>query len=465
MINFTTVLKPSITLLKYSSLSLDPEYSWLMDILDKYDKLTYTDIIGIHNLTSDQQSFLFNKLNSEADRISEEWNRASDVPIPNTNNEQCELCGNTHCNEFYLIKNIYTRQELKVGSSCIKKYDKISKTFGTEGLDKILRINRLAKAKYARETSTIQNVGTKEDTFTKWLAKKFDFILDINTYTKRNDMIKNFMSSYNNYIDRGIENNSDLFTYLNSIKSNIEKLDNDIIMNQKTCNIHNFDCPFYIKIWINKNIKDLSNQNNIYNFIIDKIMQNNGKVNIETIKYIYHERYVKEFIPYFNNKLHHHNIFIKEISNNSLILTVRNFKYDFVIDLKIYMQNFGELIINKTKPMNFDILSELMSIDFSNEDTTEKLINDFNIIMHSTKYAIISTESKYENQIIITNHYIYDKHTKKYASKQPSPPKFFLQKCIRYIISENKKEAAAGVSDIINKISEWQDFSIIKKYT
>ncbi len=80
MTNFSTILKPSITLLKYSSLSLDPENSWLMDILNKYDKLTYTDIICIPNLTTDQQSFLLNKLNLESDRISEEWNRASDVP-------------------------------------------------------------------------------------------------------------------------------------------------------------------------------------------------------------------------------------------------------------------------------------------------------------------------------------------------------------------------------------------------
>ena len=105
-----------------------------------------------------------------------------------------------------------------------------------------------------------------------------------------------------------------------------------------------------------------------------------------------------------------------------------------------------------------------MSIDYNNENTTEKLINDFNKIMHFTKYEIISTETKYENLGTITNHYIYDKHTKQYASKLPSPPKILLNKCIKYIISENKKEAAGGISDIISKILEWQDFSEIKKH-
>ncbi len=464
MTNFSTILKPSITLLKYSSLSLDPENSWLMDILNKYDKLTYTDIICIPNLTTDQQSFLLNKLNLESDRISEEWNRASDVPIPNTNNEQCELCGNKHCNEFYLIKNKYTGQELKVGSSCIKKYDKISKTFGTEGLDKVLRSNRLAKAKYIRENSIVENVGTKEDTFKKWLNHKFDFILDNDTYVRRNNLIQNFTSNYNNFIDKGTKNSSQLFDYLNSIKNDIRKLDNNILIYQKTCDIHNLDCPFYIKSWINKNIKSLSTQNNIYNFIIDKIMQNSGKVNADTIKYIYCDRYINEFIPYFNDKLRNSNALIKEVTNNSLILTIRNYNYDFIIDLKNFMIYFGELIVDKAKLINFDQLSELMSIDFNNEYTTEKLIDDFNKVMHFTKYTIVSTESKYENQGIITNYYVYNKQTKRYASKLPSPPKFFLTKCIKYIISENKKEAADGISDILNKITEWQDFSIIKKY-
>lgn len=464
MIKFSTILKPSITLLKYSSLSLDPKNSWLIDILKQYDKLTYTDIVNIPNLTSDQQSFLLNKLNLEADRISEEWNSVSDVPIPNINNKQCELCGNKHCHDFYLIKNKHTGEELKVGSSCIKKYDKISKTFGTEGLDKVLRLNRLARAKYIRESSIIENVGTKEETFINWLDKKFDFILDINTYEQRNDLIKNFTSNYNNYIDKGVKNSAQLFAYLNSLRSNIKQLDNDILIHQKSCNIYDLDCPSYIKAWINKNIRNLRSQSNIYNFIIDKIMQNNGKMNSDTIKYIYCDRYINEFTSYFNNKLQHHNVSIKEVTNNSLILTIRNFKYNFIIDLKSFMQNFGELIIDKSKPLGFGKLSELMSIDFNNEDTTEKLINDFNIIMHFTKYTIVSTESKYENQQAITNYYIYDKSTKKYASKLPSPPKVFLSKCIRYIIMENKKEAAAEISDIISKISEWKDFSIIEKY-
>lgn len=463
MIKFSTILKPSITLLKYSSLSLEPESSWLIDILKKYDKLTYTDIINIPNLTTEQLSFML-KLNSEADRISGEWNRVSDVPIPNTNNEQCELCGNKHCNDFYLIKNKHTGEKLKVGSSCIKKYNKISKTFGTEGLDKVLRINRLAKAKYTRENLIIENVGTKEDTFINWLDQKFDFILDINTYEQRNNLIKDFTSNYNNYIDKGTESSSQLFDYLNSLKTKIKKLDNDILIYQKTCDIYNLSCPFYIKSWINKNIKALSNQNNIYNFIIDKIMQNNGKMNADIIKYIYCDKYIEEFVTYFNDKLQHYNVLIKKVIDNSLMLNVKNYKYDFIIDSKNFMQNFGELIVDKTKQVNFDKLSELMSINFRNEDTTEKLIDDFNKIMHFTEYAIIITESNYENQSILTNYYIYNKHTNEYASKLPSPPKVFLNRCIKYIISENKKEAAARISDIINKISEWQDFSIIKKY-
>jgi len=456
MRKFITILKPSITLLKYSSLSLDPQNIWLIDILKRYDKLSYTDIIGIPNLTSAQQSFLLNKLNVEADRISAEWNAVSDVPIPNTNNEQCELCGNKHCNNFYLIKNKHTRKELKVGSSCIKKYEKISKTFGTEGLDKVLRLNYLVKAKYTRENLIIENVGTKEDTFIKWLNKKFDFILDIDTYEKRNKLIQDFTLDYNNYIDKGIQNNPNLFDYLNSIKNDIEILDTNIITRQNSCDIHNLDCPFYIKSWISKN--------NTHNSIIVQIMQNDGKVNTDTIKHIYYDRYINEFIPYFNNKLSNHNALIKEITNNSLILAIKNFKYNFVIDLKDFMQNFGELIVDKTMPISFSKFSELMSIDYNNENTTEKLLNDFNKTMHFTKYEIISTETKYENLGTITNHYIYDKHTKQYASKLPSPPKILLNKCIKYIICENKKEAVAGISDIISKISEWQDFSEIKKY-
>lgn len=465
MTSFSTILKPAIILLKYSSLSLDPENDWLIDILKKHDKLAYTDIIGIPNLTADQQSFLLNKLNSEADRISEEWNSISDVPIPNTNSEQCELCGNEYCNNFYLIKNKHTGQELKVGSSCIKKYDKISKTFGTEGLDKVIRNNRLAQAKYTRENLIIENVGTKEDTFIKWLNQKFDYVLDIDTFGQRDNIIKNFTSSYNNYIEKGTKNSSQLFEELNLLKSNIQKLDRDILVKQKTCAINNLDCPFYIKTWINKNIKALSSQNNLYNFIIDKIMQNSGKLSIDTIKYIYYDRYVNEFIPYFNNKLLHHNISIKAVTNNTLILTVKSFNYDFIIDLKIFMLNFGRLIVDKTIPLDFDKLSSFLSIDFKNENTIEKLINDFNKIMHSTKYAIISTESKYENQIVITNYYLYDKQTKKYASKLASPPDIFLSKCIKFILNANTEEAITGISDIIDKISEWQDFSIIKKYS
>ena len=453
MRKFVTILKPSITLLKYSSLSLDPQNIWLIDILKMYDKLSYTDIIGIPNLTSAQQSFLLNNLNVEADRISAEWNAVSDVPIPNTNNEQCELCGNKHCNSFYLIKNKHTGKELKVGSSCIKKYEKISKTFGTEGLDKVLRLNYLVKAKYTRENLIIENVGTKEDTFIKWLNKKFDFILDIDTYEKRNKLIQDFTLDYNNYIDKGIQNNPNLFDYLNSIKNDIEILDTNIITRQNSCDIHNLDCPFYIKSWVS--------ENNKHNSIIARIMQNNGKVNTDTIKHIYCDRYINEFIPHFNNKLSNHNALIKEVKDNTLLLTIKNFKYDFVIHSKNFMDNFGELIVYKTMPINFNKFSELLSIDYNNENTTDKLINDFNKIMHFTKYEIRSSETKYG----ITNYYIYDKYTKQYASKLPSPPKILLNKCIKYIISENKKEAVSGISDILNKISEWEDFSIIKKYT
>ena len=464
MAKFTTILKPAINLLKYSSLSLEPENNWIINILNKYDKITYTDIINIQNLTTEQLSLLL-KLNSEADRISEEWNSVSDVPIPNINNEQCELCGNKHCNNLYLIINKHSGKELKVGSSCIKKYDKISKTFGAKGLDKVIRNNKLVQAKYNRENLINENVGTKEDTFIKWLNQNFNFILDVDTFEQRNNTIKIFTSTYNNYIDKGTKNSSQLFEYLNSLKYNIQNLDHDILINQKTCDINNLDCPFYIKTWINKNIKALSSQNNIYNFITEQIMQNNGKVNTDTIKFIYYDKYIKEFVPYFNNKLHHHNVLIKKVLDNSLTLNVKDFKYDFIIDSKTFMQNFGKTIVDKTKPINFNKLSELMTIDFSNENIIEKLIDDFNKLMHSTKYTIISTESKYDNQYKNTNYYIYDKYTKKYASKMSSPPKFFLNKCIKYIVSENKEEAMAGISDIISKISEWQDFSIIKKYT
>lgn len=465
MDKFVTILKPTLTLLRYSSLSLEPNYSWLMDILSSNNKLSFSIINNLHNITDVQRSFLLNSLNKEANRIALEWNSIGDVPIPNTNNEPCELCGNVHCKEFYIIKNKFSNKELKVGSSCIKKYPSINKSFGTDGIDKVVRYNRLSMQKYNRENLILQHVGSRDDTFLKWSSVTFDYVLDYDNYINRENLITTFTDQYNNYINKGFLNNTDLFNSLNLLKKEIDNLDNIIIERQRESNIYDLDCPSYIETWINKNAKSLCQYNKIYSSILINIRLNNGKVDLETIKYIFQPDYISRFVNFFNSKLTGLPIVIKQIYDNKIILNIKNYNLNFYIDCKTFMYNFGSVIVDNAKEITYESLLNYITIDFNDESSLERLIDIFNYVIYNSNFLIISLESHFSRNMIKTNYFLYNKRLNMYASKQQSPPETFLKNCIKFIFQEDKKLASHNIINIIDQISYWDDFDNLKKYT
>lgn len=456
------ILKPTLTLIKFSSLSLEPENEWLIKIITSYDILNDNIINKLSNITEIQRAFLRNSLNKEAERIALEWNSIGDVSIPNTESNPCQLCGNVCCKEFYIIKNKFTSIELLVGSSCIQKFPSINKSFGKDGVKKVVYLNRLEREKYNRENIITMEVGSKEDTFLGWYNMKYDFVLDYDTDIKRKGLIASFVDRYNNYINKGCFEEQKLFDDLNRIKKEINILNNKIKVKQVKCNILKFDCPFYVEKWLETDSQSLIRKDNTYKFLLDDIKKNQGKVNGKTIRYLYNNQYVNDLRDYINLKLMADIQTQISFVDNAVHFIIKNYKIDFFMETSIFMYNFGPIIVDDSLHYSFNNLLELISINFKDEDSIEKLIEIFNTVMKKTIYKVISLKSKFENGMEVINYYLYNKQQNTYASEHKID--YFLKGSIKFILLENRENACSNITKIIHRISKWDYFNNLKKY-
>jgi len=454
-----TITQPDIIIVRYSSIVETEEYSWLKRVLSDRLTLTHEEIHNMDSLTEDKKSFLIHSYVEWAQTIAEEWKSTSNESLPSNTKLVCELCGNPNCKLLFEIKNTITGVKLNVGSSCINKFKSISKSFeGYKDLNQLRRKRNIEFNQLNREGMLKNKIGDKSVTYQKWQVKTFDYVLPYEKEVNRNNLINNFITLHNDFINKGNINsdNTKLFKTLNQIREKINNIDISITLEQKAYNISDCFCPYYIEQWV----KDAYTNNNT---IINQIKNNNGKLDNYTIKYIYNDDYLNNFIDVINKQLIKTPIKISYIKDYKIHFKVRNYASDLYIPSKDFMAEFGHYIFDKKYTFDYKEILSIIKANINSDVTLSELIEIFNDLMIKNNYKIISKEIRYTDDIIQIKNYLVRIKEKQYASEL-TDLETILQNCLKFLFSNNASESSIKIHKKINRINIWKTLDELKEF-
>lgn len=257
-----------------------------------------------------------------------EWYAESVSDFDSDKEVRCGLC-NTPNKYIYYIRNRINNNTLNVGSTCIQKFPGISGyTERRKQLNSIVNNNRMVERRNAFHDAIpdidliLEDCNTYLDSIP--IAIPFGLYYDIK------DTIVELRQIYNSYIKNGKYKTGNVYdrfnreySYYNILKGRVKDHINVYGDNQFICRKPEMD-------WLSENNER----------ILIKIQSNNGLYDIETIKHVYSESFVKEKIKQIMTHADLVNMNVLNIANSSVRISYSKSGYNNDIVMSIPLSSF-----------------------------------------------------------------------------------------------------------------------------
>jgi len=322
-----------VVLIKNSNEAKDSSiYGNLFDCLESYKKLSNSELNK--NLVFDDKAraVLLNWENKESliNNIMKEWfaitnYKISDTKIP------CQLCGTPNI-IICFIQNKITGVELHIGSDCIKSFSDI------DGLKQqrknIMNLHRerdRQKRKIEFEILEGDDIGFLAEAKEK--NKNFKVLLPYKLQLDINDNLNQINLVKESYIKSGGDINR-LFSVYSSLKNKFNKLYNN-------AELHYYSVKDDLRV-CDKDTSEWLLKNNPH--IREKVSKNNGLFDVETLKKVTSEEYVKKKLDIFRKHLSDSDIRIIHTNGSNISFLIQNNRYIRPVIFSMRIKDFMETI-------------------------------------------------------------------------------------------------------------------------
>lgn len=396
----SVILEKSKTILTREEISIlfksesTKAHQGLLQLLSKFVQRKKTiklkDIHNLYNSDFNLYSILVQGKKALLEETMKEWSYAG---YYESNNKQCQLCGNKQLKDNYRIINKINGNVMLIGSQCRNKFDRFKPDSDTlkkekreiSKVKKIRLINEIYKD-YVQKNNLL-SVEELLDTY-KIFYRDFPIILPISIDKKLVDLLKNSEKFYEDFIhgrmkDKEASKLGNLILEFENVKIKAQDFYN------KHCN-NLFLCDSNITRWIESNCKN-------YNDIKRSIKMNGGIIN----RYIAQSIYCFDFIKKFENKIsiyfEKNGFKLTNIDRESITVcykTIEGFDVDLIISHKTFVKNFSQVLFEDINSSDANKIISKFDIVWE-EDNLERYfftINNYRI--ENTPYRIYILEKK-----------------------------------------------------------------------
>lgn len=379
-------------------------YGNLYDCLETYKKLSKIELEK--NLVFDEmaRAVLLNRDNKKVmmDNISNEWYSITHYNISEVE-MHCQLCG--HRNKIICyIKNRITGVELHIGSECVTNYSNI------DGLkQEMKRVSNLIKEREMQRRKI--EFEAREGADAEFLEKaqkdfeKFPVMLPLKLQTEMNDTLQQLKLAKKSYIKSG-GNLENVYCTYNLLKSKYNDLYNKADEHYNKVKYSILACDIDTANW-------LSSNNTI---IYESVAKNNGMLNVDTLKKVYYENFVKIRLDAISKHLSDQDIKILEVKGKVIRCAIYNTRYTstitFTITIKVFMEKIGcycltdpnykfgksdfqDIVIEYT-PNNYEALYNSVC-DFLQENGYDFIIEDKSLQAYWKKLPYYEKKNRWSN--------------------------------------------------------------------
>lgn len=375
------------------------------------------------------------------ERSSQEWEQLK--PIGKIA-KPCKLCGNPKSEEKFIIRNKINKNEMQVGSKCIEKFSKISRSISGEKLQQLIKYNEKDPEIYNRLQKFNEKYNGGKSIIDNWKYEydKFKIIFPIDFRTDYNRIIKESTKFYKHFKLGKIEENK--LPYFENYIVDFNYLMNKCKKFEEKNKKNRFLCT--------KSIRDALIKDNREG-IFKKIEEHGGIIEPWITKYIYNTEFVLRFVVEIENMLKMRYINLDKIEQGNIIISIEA-KFDKNIKLniptKVFMSNFSEGIYKNINFERSQLLNKMMI--FNKEDNIYNFLGVIDTLISEYGYKFEFGDNWYEKGIIEVH-------------KDEMYAEIKMENIIKknFIFYKSEKEIKRELNNWLDEL-RWRHISYKKKY-
>lgn len=368
------ITKKNHTVLLLSQITKD--FDWFYQLLIENDKITNDFVESLHD---NEKNFMENMLPFLLQQAILEWKEKTQPPKDLGENKEkwvsCSLCGTPNRYIHYII-NRQTKQEINVGSDCVKEYafnDGDTENQRKEAR-KIRRID-LLNTEFPSIKRKVENWNDEIEKFEIWIPLSI---------SKSYIGIGNELSKvYENFLDgRGSEGDSikEIRELLSQGNKEIGKFKEYVDKNSN----NNFVVTKPLYNWIKRN---MGNQK--VRIAFDKL-KSNGVITYQTAHRLSEAGFMERIQTLINQHLKEKDIVMKGVESSEMIYI---FEVGALKSCNMYishqelLQNFGWILFNEKPFVELNVVEFIKSGSIKDERSMDILLK---VISHNLKSEIVN---------------------------------------------------------------------------
>ena len=380
------IIKREKKLVEKSSIADRPEYTGLVAVLNKYDIVN--DKVLENDDTIDEQTRFTIKNTWDALVVNAvgEWQFYNHAE----KKSKCML-DNADIHTEYYIKNQINGNQLVVGSECIKHFGFENGFIDGVSSKSFVAQQQREQRKIKRREDMMKLYGNIERQIGNYFSQIADYPVALNSQMLQtaNIKINALKTYYDNYIN-GKENDAALYP---GLKQDIDQYLNGAVSPWvKRQESELFACTL-------EDIRHLEAGGHAD--IIKQIRDNNGLIDEDTVKYIYHAAFIKKHLQTFKDKLSAYFRVINQVPSGLSV----GFEcdaivgIDYIISPHNFLEMFGGILFGKPVTMKFKEYYPKCSFVDSNSNIWE-LIESLHNFFKKSGYEFLYDEEKYQYWLV-----------------------------------------------------------------
>lgn len=284
---------------------------------EKLDKITGVDL-NIYKLINTKEAVKEMQDDSSLEWTPKEYIGKVNIP--------CQLCGSKKSEEKYIIRNSINNNELKVGSSCIHRFDKMNKLLHGITTAEVSRLAKKNPEKLKRIVTFNESYPGGKSIFSDWKNEydKFDITFPSSYDDDFNKIISRGKKLYESYINNNKIHDDAIKSFANCIK------DFNYFNNKcEKYNSNNEDDKYISNKRIEKYLENLNLKATLEYIRMD------GKIKKDFAKHISHPDFINRFKNEIQIYFEKYGLTLLTIGEDDI-----NFSYKY--------KNFAPIILKNT---------------------------------------------------------------------------------------------------------------------
>ncbi|SHJ65174.1 hypothetical protein SAMN02745248_00591 [Hathewaya proteolytica DSM 3090] len=442
----TVLTKPQKNLILQSSIcDRDKELKSVLNLFK--GSISVCDLESIKTKYKDQYDLLSSAdaVNEMIEVSSKEWRSKE---YKETTNQPCELCGNPHSKEKFIILNLFNHNEMLVGSSCIKKFPHLDNNLyniTTDEYAKLIKSHQIDKIERIINFDKRFNCGNI--TFKEWKNKYDSYEISLPTDYDKDfiNILRKSKSIYTSYVSRKISE-LDLNKFTGCLK--------EYEWFVKKCEkfVHENSTDKYI---CTKSIENFLINTPERKGILNMIKET-AKIRKDMAKYVCKKEFIKRFEDRIMDIFSKYNLVLKQITDEIIQFEYKYKTFDTLLlqcSLKEFTMKFSNIFYDMNVLNKGDIFDTLfITINRSN---INRFIEILNHILKNTKYYFYIDYDMYEREEIE----LRTSNTKKFTTIDMDIIYTFNK--VLYLEMNESKQI---LMDYINSVKVWSNTKDKDKY-